>query len=175
MNNCQGKILVATPKLTDAFFKESVVIVTEHHSKGSVGFVLNKTSNYNFQDIAKSKGWDTAFNDTVYTSGPVNSSALITLHSNEWFSSNTYIVTKEMSISSDDLMIEKLITGNIPRKYRLLKGMSGWSPGQLEYEIQNGHWLLCEPKESIIFHYEGTEQWRKALEVCASEVVNSYF
>ena len=37
----KGKVLVSEPFLQDAYFKRSVVLLTEHNEEGSLGFVLN--------------------------------------------------------------------------------------------------------------------------------------
>ena len=38
----KGHILISEPFLQDAYFQRSVVLLVEHDSKGSMGFVLNK-------------------------------------------------------------------------------------------------------------------------------------
>jgi putative transcriptional regulator len=36
-------------------------------------------------------------------------------------------------------------------KYRLFTGMSGWAPGQLESEIENGAWEVRDAEPGLIF------------------------
>ena len=36
-----GKILVAHPNLESGIFAKSVILLTEHHDSGTVGFILN--------------------------------------------------------------------------------------------------------------------------------------
>ena len=38
----QGSLLVSEPFLADSFFKRSVVLLSEHDKKGTLGFILNK-------------------------------------------------------------------------------------------------------------------------------------
>lgn len=38
----QGSILMSEPFLQDAYFQRSVVLLVEHNTEGSMGFVLNK-------------------------------------------------------------------------------------------------------------------------------------
>ena len=43
----KGRILISEPFLQDAYFRRSVILLTEHTSEGSVGFVLNKAAKIN--------------------------------------------------------------------------------------------------------------------------------
>jgi putative transcriptional regulator len=47
----QGCVLISEPFLNDTYFKRSVVYLTEHTDKGSVGFVLNKPIDLKVQDV----------------------------------------------------------------------------------------------------------------------------
>ena len=58
--------------------------------------------------------------------GDNNESAMIMLHTDEWYSSNTIQINDHLSMSSDDLMMEKLEMGNVPEWYRLFLGFEGW-------------------------------------------------
>ena len=176
----QGKLLVAHPRLQEKPFSRSVVLVTEDHANGSVGLILNKPTEFSLRQIMESKGYDCLADKTVYLGGPVNSSALVMIHSDNWYSSNTMVVKSGISISSDTLMIEKMAMGDFPHQWRFVCGISGWSPGQLNSEIKgtNGRepgWLVCDANEDIIHKWDGEKQWRKALELCSSEMLNQYF
>ena len=45
--SCKGKLLVATPPLTDPNFDRTVVLMLEHTSDGAVGVVLNRPTDEN--------------------------------------------------------------------------------------------------------------------------------
>ena len=40
----RGKLLVASPALTDPNFERTVVLLTEHNDEGAMGIVLNRPS-----------------------------------------------------------------------------------------------------------------------------------
>jgi putative transcriptional regulator len=176
-----GKLLVAHPRQTQSPFYRSVVLVTEDHDHGSVGLVLNKPTDFTLKQVMESKGYDCLADRMVYQGGPVNQSALVMIHSDTWYSSNTMTVKSTVaSISSDNLMIEKLAMGDYPQNWRFVCGVSGWAPGQLEAEIRgtmgyDPSWLVCEANEDIIYKWDGEKQWHKALELCSSEMLAQYF
>ena len=51
-----GKILVAHPKLESGLFGKSVILLTEHHDQGTVGFILNKPCDVSLPIIMQNRG-----------------------------------------------------------------------------------------------------------------------
>lgn len=176
MKNCIGKCLVAAPTLKGSMFERSVVYVYEQTDVGVAGLIINHKSNYTTEDLAASKGYSGgAVIDSIYNGGPVNRTAVVLLHSAGWFSANTMPVNRELSVSSDDVMIHKYLQGNTPKQYRFCAGASVWSPAQLQNEFAKGNWLLAQLTTHQIFDYNGLTQWDMALEHAVSETVNQYF
>jgi putative transcriptional regulator len=170
-----GQLLIAHPNLPQrSIFSHSVILVTENTRKGTAGLILNKRSEHNVNDLLAPRGIDLGYID-LYQGGPVNPGALILVHSDEWYASNTMHVPDGYAITSDTHMLEKLSMGNRPDFYRLCLGMTGWMPGQLEKEIKDETWLTCSAEPAIIFEYEGDSQWRKALDLCAAQAVAQFF
>lgn len=170
-----GQLLVAHPEKMQGFFAKSVVLITENHSQGTVGIAVNRQSDMVFADIMYSKGIEWPYEDKLYRGGPVNPTALVCVHTSEWYSSNTLQVSADFAISSDNLMTEKMSMGNLPSEYRFVSGISGWAPGQLDYEQRQGVWLTCWATPELVFGFTGDQQWRKSIDCCAKEAVQSYF
>lgn len=131
-----GKILVAHPRLDSGLFSKSVVLLTEHHDSGTVGFILNKPSPHNLKKLMEDRGilWEQG--DVLYHGGPLNTSALVMVHTDDFSSQNTMYLPNGIAISSDELMIEKIIMDNRPNSFRLLTGICSWAPDQLHHEIK---------------------------------------
>ena len=186
MHNRIGKLLVSHPLMPSAspFCKSVIYIYQDDSVNGTVGVIINKPSKTTVSNIAGQN--NIHFGDTdkmVYMGGPVNRSALVLLHTNDWHSSNTAAAGPTLRISSDNHMLHKLsFDTNQPCYWRLFVGTSGWMPGQLDAEIQGnppygpvGSWLTCSANDSIIFDYSGEAQWHKALELCSQETIYQYF
>ena len=172
-----GQLLVAHPDLNDRYFRRSVVLVTENTPNNTVGLVVNKPSLVSVAEaIEQNNDTEWPYDDTLYQGGPVNIKSLITIHTAEWHSSNTLNINDVVSISSDNFMMEKMATGNLPKNHRFVVGMCGWAPGQLQKEIDTGKgWLTCDSNESILFEYSGPHQWDLAINLCARYAINQYF
>lgn len=171
-----GQCLIARPSAAQGFFADAVVFVYEDSPAGTAGVVLNKKSQMCLRDLAMNAGIDFPKGITpIYQGGPVNTRAVMLLHSDDWFSSNTLNTGTGVNISSDHLMIDKLLDYNTPRQYRLVAGASVWAPGQLDFEIDRGIWLTAPLSMDLIFGLEGRAQWDRAIERAGEYFVKNYF
>ena len=174
--NYQGKLLVAHPKMTGYFGRTVILIYQDDPKNGTAGLVLNKPTKIRVGDIIADRGMAYAGTEHVYSGGPVSESAVIMLHEDNWYSSNTLQVCRGLSITSDDIMMEKLSMGNDPLAWRMCMGIAGWHPGQLQKEIDGQYgWLTCDADGSIVFAKDGERQWNQALQKCANQTIDSYF
>jgi putative transcriptional regulator len=171
-----GQCLIARPSVDAGFFAKTVVFIYEDTPAGTAGIVLNKPSNLWLHDLARNAGRDYPKGiNCVYAGGPVNSRAVMMLHSAGWFSSNTLDTGTGIAISSDTVMLDKLLDNNTPRHFRLVAGASVWAGGQLDLEIQRNNWLVTPLSENLIFGLDGETQWNSAIEAAGKVFVQSYF
>ena len=169
--NLVGNLLIAPPAVKGNFWNKTVVMITEHHQTGSVGLVLNKRSDYSIKEFGNQLGFDINIPGFVYIGGPVNSKNLSFLHSSEWSSKNTMRISKDFSLSSDHDILPRLAEGDFPIYWRILLGMCGWSPGQLQGEIKGtpprSHvhsWCLATGNFDLVFGSDNKDQWCSALD-----------
>ena len=183
VQNNSGKILVAHPNLPlNNPFRRSVVYCYQDNEAGAAGIVLNRLSKTTVQRLCQDNGL--TFGDKrprLYLGGPVNTQALVLLHTDDWTSTNTARAGDGLCVSSDNLMLKKIADGNEPVYWRLFLGMSGWSPGQLQAEL-NGNfpykpensWLTAKADYSILFETDGDDQWHKATQFASQQMFDSY-
>jgi len=177
--NYRGKLLVARPHvMRDPTFAESVVYIYEQRDNMVLGLVLNKPTKMSIADLQSMRGIsNSGASESLYKGGPVSEQSLLLLHTDEWQSTNTLPVGNNLCLSSDELMLDKLADGNLPNGYRLMSGMASWSQPQLFTEI-NKHkaWLVIDPNITIFFDSDdGNGQWKKAIQLASSRIVESLF
>jgi putative transcriptional regulator len=176
-NDLVGRCLVARPHLEDPFFQRSVVYIYESTASGIAGVILNKRNYLKFENICAQRGF--AFigtqNPHVYCGGPVNESAILMLHSNDFGSTNTMSVTPHISISSDNLMIEKIAMDNTPSCWRIFNGCSIWHPKQLLGEIRSNSWLITDLTLTEIFDLDARTQWDTGVNRTANQMLDKLF
>jgi len=160
-NKLTNHFLIATPNLSDTIFKESIILICDHSKKGSMGLILNKPM---IEDENQALLINTIFdsnnmNNKIYFGGPVDINTCFILHDSKYFTKDTLKVSNEISLTSNEKIIDDLKKEHGPSSYRLNIGYAGWSAGQLEKEIKNGDWLLMPADADIIFNVPDNEMW----------------
>lgn len=158
----KGKALVSEPFLLDNYFKRSIVIITEHNESGTVGFVLNKPVDVKISEVIEN------FPDIdaeVALGGPVSTNTLHYLHTLGDIIPNSVQVVGNIYWGGDFEVVERLITsGNISRgQIRFFLGYSGWSPNQLENELGENAWIVCDISPEEIMMPMNKHYWTKKL------------
>lgn len=170
-----GKCLIARPSITDSLFKRSVVYIYEQTSQGVAGLIVNKKQSITTHDILLNRGFAPAeAAEPIYCGGPVNSTAVIMLHTSEWRTSNTLQVDSKFSVSSDDLMFFKYVHGDKPEAYRFFTGVAAWHPAQIKQEISNNNWLISKLSVRQILDLDSRQQWDTAVEITAKATIDRY-
>ena len=179
-----GKLLIAHPNLpaTNPFYK-SVIYIFDDGPDGTQGLILNKPSDFRITDFFRSKGFELPIiKETMRFGGPIKTNMVVMLHSDGWYSSSTSYTRNGISLSCDDLMLQKICIGDFPTYYRMFMGVSTWRPGQLDAELQGiqpykseNSWLIAEADPNIIFDYDSQRQWDKAVSRSSQEMINNYF
>jgi putative transcriptional regulator len=166
-----GKLIIAPPAVKNNFWHKTVALITENHSHGSVGFVLNKRSQMTVKEFGEQLNFKLDYPGFVYLGGPVNVKSLTFLHTPDWSSTNTLKVTPELSISSAEDILPRLAMGDTPKQWRLFLGLCGWGQGQLEGEIagippwpKETSWCLVKSSQDLCFGSDNKDQWCNALD-----------
>jgi putative AlgH/UPF0301 family transcriptional regulator len=172
-----GSILIAHPLHANTENSKTVVYITESTGASTMGIILNKLSRYDLKELMSKHGIDWYGDREVYIGGEYNSQSLVMLHSEEWYSSNTMQVDKNFSISSDDLMIEKMEMGNTPEWYQLFIGCKGWDPAELGHELKSKKpkWLLlANPSTQLINSFPTSKMWQTAVAEYSQDMFSDY-
>jgi len=157
-----GTLLIAEPFLFDGAFKRSVVLITEHRSDGSVGFVLNKPIKMNIQELVASFP---DFEAEVFFGGPVATDTIHYIHNVGDLIENSTEITRGVYWGGDFDKIKFLVSTKVikPSNIKFFVGYSGWSEGQLQEEIDAGTWILDEMYANYAFK-ENSNLWSAVLD-----------
>ena len=158
----KGKILISEPFLPDSFFNRSIVYLTEHNAKGSVGFILNKKLEIKLCDaVTGFEGWEEYLN----MGGPVSPDTLHYLHNLGHIVPGSIKVESNIYWGGDIDSIRNLIkTGTVESgQIRFFLGYSGWSAGQLERELKENSWVTAKVAPEAIMQSRGSDSWKLVL------------
>jgi len=158
----KGKILISEPFLPDTFFNRSIVYLTDHSPKGSVGFILNKKLDLKISTAIEGfEGLDEYLN----MGGPVAPDTLHYLHSVGEMIPESVHVGGNIFWGGDIDTIRILIRDRKIEKsqIRFFLGYSGWSAGQLEHELKEDSWMIAKVNPDIVMNSRGEDTWKRVL------------
>lgn len=159
----KGRILVSEPYLPDPNFGRTIILLCEHNDDGSFGFVLNKPSMANVQDVVE--GFED-FEAPVFVGGPVQQDTLHYLHRCADLENAIHVVNNTYWGGDFDNLKFLINTKQINAgDVKFFLGYSGWSPGQLATEMEEQSWIVSDKFDNeLIFETVPEEMWKKSLE-----------
>ena len=141
-----GKLLLASPFMTDSMFAGSVILISAHSKDaGAIGFIINQPTSDILPDNDKRWLSNASVSSQIFKGGPVEHDVVIGLgHATHELTNSTGLYQLEHNLVVLDL--ETASTADTKRMdyLRLFKGYSAWTPGQLEAEIQAEGWLITK-------------------------------
>lgn len=158
----KGRLLISEPFLPDPNFERTVVLLCEHNEEGSFGFVMNKPSILKVNEVVE----DMKLGETVFVGGPVQQDTLHFLHRNTLLEQAVEITQGIFWGGDFENLVVQIDTAQIKAgDIRFYLGYSGWGPGQLESELEDDSWIVCDyVTHDLLFDTEPSLIWRKALE-----------
>lgn len=161
MESLKGSLLFSSPALFDPNFRRTVILVGEHGEEGAMGVVLNRASETTVGE-AVPELVDVAGADTpVYIGGPVQPRAVLVLAEFDDPSAAATMVVGDVGFARADGDLEHL--AHTTRRARVFAGYSGWSPGQLEAELEEDSWITEPVGATDLFPEPGGDLFGTAL------------
>jgi putative transcriptional regulator len=156
----RGRLLIASPALTDPNFARTVVLITEHGDEGAMGVVLNRPSETEVSEVAPEL---TTFADgePVFVGGPVQPQALVVLAEFNNPEIAAWIVAADVGFVAADTDSDTLEES--VRRGRVYAGYSGWGAGQLEAELAEDAWIVEPPLPTELFPEDPEQLWHEVL------------
>ncbi|HMT10225.1 MAG TPA: YqgE/AlgH family protein [Ignavibacteria bacterium] len=157
-----GRILISEPFLNDPNFKRTIILLAEHGEDGSVGFVLNKPTEYRIHEVIEDFP---VFDARVYYGGPVQLNTLQFIYKGaEIIDGSVEIIPGVYWGGSFDLLKAVISSGSVSAEdFRFFLGYSGWTEGQIDDELKLNSWIVTESGAEEIFSKEPDNLWRDLL------------
>jgi putative transcriptional regulator len=156
-----GKILIAEPFLIDSGFARTVVLLCEHSTQGSIGFILNRISTLQLPDLLPDLRH---FDLNVYDGGPVQKDTLHVLHTLPG-QLGGHEILPGLYWGGSYAELNKLMEKNTcnASNVKLFLGYSGWDEGQLEKEIEERAWLVADCNSELVFDAGLKNIWHNSI------------
>lgn len=166
--NFTGQLLIAMPGMMDPRFAHSTVLLCAHSEDGAMGLIVNKTmGGMKFSDMLEQLSIDESADSRkmpLHFGGPVEGGRGFVLHSAEYRSDISTLPVSDLFAMTATLdILEDMAVGGGPDQALMALGYSGWGPGQLESEIAENGWLVCDASLELVFQPDNDTKWEAAL------------
>ncbi|MEM9036414.1 MAG: YqgE/AlgH family protein [Actinomycetota bacterium] len=159
-----GRLLVATPALTEPTFDRTVILLLEHDDEdGALGIVLNRPTDIDADEPVPGWGHMTAAPAVVFVGGPVHTTAAIALGRLKPDVDPTGDEIERAGVVVVDLGSDPDEVAARMDEIRLYAGYAGWGPGQLEDEIDDEAWFVVDAKVGDALTTNPGELWRSVM------------
>jgi putative transcriptional regulator len=162
MTSLKGKLLIASPALDDPNFARAVVLVAEHSEDGTLGLVLNRPSESSVTESVDELRGVVAPGEAVYVGGPVQTDAVMVLAEFSDARLAAALILQDIGFLPAEADME--LIASVTRRARVFAGHSGWGPGQLDGELEEGAWILLDAEPDDVFAQASDDLWAAALE-----------
>lgn len=157
-------LLVASPALLDPNFLHSVLLLVEHDEEGALGLILNRPLPLSLAQVSEEGGlsFQGPEEATAWRGGPVDPQRGILLVQGGLPEEEDTVVDLTHFVSHRKDLLEALL-GDPLARYRLFLGYAGWSPGQLDQELELGAWARRPLVSEWLLHPDPGGLWQVAL------------
>ena len=153
-------LIIGRPELPDDDFADSVILVMNNMGPGTVGVILNRPTKIEVAQLFPDVKRLAQLHDRVYFGGPVELGVVWFLVRAATPPEHAIKTCDGVYLSADRQLLLKLLGRDKPMEgLRIFIGHSGWAPGQLEAEIDDGAWMLDHARPDAIFNGKSDHPW----------------
>jgi len=176
VSSLTGRLLVATPALTDPNFDRSVVLLLDHDEEGTLGVVLNRPTPVDVASVLEPWAGLAGTPAVVFQGGPVSLDSALALAvvpgGSDDREDGGLLGWRRVygAIGLVDLEAPPELLAAEVGALRVFAGYAGWAPGQLEDELVEGAWYVVESEPGDVSSPAPERLWREVLRRQRSEL-----
>jgi len=135
-----------------------VLLICQHDSEGAFGLVLNRPTGNKVGDALAANLPESLKTNDLFLGGPVQTQALSYLHSDNFLPEANVLPNLHLDHSLDEL-VDLGESFSTTQRIKIFAGYAGWSPGQLDEEMQRDTWLTHPASIDLVFHNPPQKLW----------------
>jgi putative transcriptional regulator len=157
-----GALLVSEPFNPEPKFKRTVVLISQHDQRGSIGFILNKPTDLNVNQVLDDFP---EFDARVYWGGSTRLDSVYYIHTIPQLKGALPIVNGIYwggDYEQLKVMVEsKAVT---PQQIKFIAGYAAWEGKLLEKEIKENNWWVTEADQQFTLLEPPEILWGRVLQ-----------
>lgn len=168
-----GQLLVASDKMGDPNFAQTVVLVLHDDQNGTLGVMINRPTTVeqakNFPDL----DYLHEPAERIWFGGPVAPTRLLMLLRNPPENlPKAAPVYGDVVVSADPDFLRGKESSAAKGKLRIYAGHAEWGPGQLDREISAGDWHVVAGNADLVFTAKPLKLWDRTRLLGSGHVVD---
>jgi len=145
-----GKILVASRRLGDPYFAQTIILLVQHDAGGVVGLILNRRTELPMSRVLGDYQAAKDRSDPVYFGGPVDSQQI-------------RICQGVYQIATKAQFERTLTDRAAPKAFHVYLGYAGWQGDQLRKEMELGAWFVFPGDAETVFNSDPDSLWPQMI------------
>jgi putative transcriptional regulator len=165
--------LVATPRLVDPAYRQTVLLVVPAENDRHIGFIINRPTQRSLSSLFPEHEPSKKVVDPVYFGGPMSRSALFAVVKSEANPGGGSIgLMKNLFFAMRVDVVDKIIE-NTPNEARYYVGYVEWRPGELRTELNRGLWSVANANMERVFSKDPATMWEEMYRLSRAVSANA--
>jgi putative AlgH/UPF0301 family transcriptional regulator len=156
----QGVVLVASERLSDSPYAQTVVLAAPLPAGGHIGFVLNRPTGVKLESLFPDQESTRKVVDQVYAGGPVMRGYLFAVTRKPPAEEGTFVpLLPGVFAAIDGPAVDNLIE-NSPNEARYFVGLMFWPPDALANDVEGGAWSVRRADADLVLPANASGLWK---------------
>jgi putative AlgH/UPF0301 family transcriptional regulator len=152
-------LLVASPGLRDADYRQSVVVAVPIENDRHLGVIINRPTRRMLSSLFPDHQPSKKVSEPVYFGGPMSRGALVAVVKTEKDPGRGAInLTRDMYLAMTVNIVDRIIE-DTPNDARYYVGYIVWRPGELRAEVDRKLWNVANATPDIVFRKDMSGLW----------------
>jgi putative transcriptional regulator len=168
----KGVFLVASRKLYDPNFSQSVILLLDYNETGTSGLIINRRTDLSISELFPNQEKLESLTDKVHLGGPVALNRIQILFQSETTPAGARDIFENIFVVESIPLLNRIAHGEFePIALNVYAGYAGWAAGQLESELLRGDWYLWQADSASIFSKPASEIWPDLIQLVTAQWV----
>jgi putative transcriptional regulator len=156
-----GTLLVASERIEDETFSETVVLLVHHAQEGSVGVAINRPTWVSTSEVFPRVDYLQRYRGEVFHGGPLAQATVLVVTRGLPPGQDAQPLVDDVYMHANLDALESTFDRRVhdASTLRFYAGHASWGPGQLEEELASGAWHVVPGTAALIFDPEPETLW----------------
>ena len=164
MTDFNPSFLLSMPQMQDPNFARTVVLLCDYGPEGAFGLVLNRPTELVASEMVRLDPPVARANQMpLYFGGPVQQERGWILVPEAPQEPDYRTIRDGLYLTASAEVLRRVLESSPAPRARVLAGYAGWGPGQLDEELAQSAWLICDVHLDLIFDVDPGQMWDAAI------------